>query len=371
MKILVFNSSLRLGGAESMSIELANALGSAGSEVHFAAADGPLRANIAPSIEYVNTPHPARSPLPAVAALAAHLSGFRPDVIHSHGGVCSIVAALAARRSGTSPVRVLTHHSRIFRRAPGSISGWVMRRCNDHFVAISEYKRDALVGCGIDPSRVSLVPNFVDATAMAARADAINKVQVRASLGIGAGDPVVAMAARVIPAKGFDRFIRILARVATKMDRPVHGLIIGDGPAMASVRQIAATESGIAVMHFLGHQNDVVPFLAASDCALFPSSHPEVLPMFLIESAAVGLPVVCSDIQGNRDVVEHEKSGFVVAGGDEEEAHRVATVLEDRSVAAALAVGARAVAMRRFDKQKVVADTRLIYEQLLRSRSGN
>lgn len=346
-----------------MSIALANALVRAGATVSFASAGGPLRDNLDDAVAWHRVPNPNNAPLRAASALRARLRETRLDVVHSHGGFCSVVAAMAVRGIRPRPARVLTHHSRIFRRAPAPVSAWLMRRCADRYVAISTDKQASLEANGVPRDRITLIPNFVDVDAVAASVSAVDSSAARRSLNIPDNALIAVIAGRVLPAKGFDRFVRILARAAAVIaPRPLHGVAVGDGPVLEDVRRLAANESGSAVIHFPGYQSDVLPFLAIADVALFPTHHPEVLPMFLIECAAAGLPAVCSDIPGNRDIVAHERSGLLVEGDDNAWADPLAALLSDDARRGEMSRAGLAIAHERFDERRVTAETLALYE---------
>ncbi|MFR0733719.1 MAG: glycosyltransferase [Oscillospiraceae bacterium] len=66
---------------------------------------------------------------------------------------------------------------------------------------------------------------------------------------------------------------------------------------------------GIAVYH--GFQTDPLPYYAAADCVVLPSYH-EGMSNVLLEAAAVGRPVITSDIPGCREAVEDGKTGLHV-----------------------------------------------------------
>jgi glycosyltransferase involved in cell wall biosynthesis len=371
VKILVFNSSLRVGGAESMSIALANALAAEGHTVLFVADGGPLRANLDRRVTYLASDNANQAPVKTAHELSRFLSHHQPDIIHSHGATCAMVAAVAVRASHARCIRVLTHHSRVFRRAPRWISGPLMKRCADQYIAISRDKQADLERLGIAAERLALIPNFVDVDEIATKVANADRAAVRGEYGIAERARVLLMAGRVLPAKRFDQFVRIAAAVARRSgDVPVDALVVGDGPVLEDVRLVAKKEGAPARIHFTGYQRDVTRLFAAADCVVFPSEHPEVLPMFLIESGAAGLPIVCSDIPGNREIVTDGETGLVVRGGIEEFAAATVRVLEDASLARRLAIAAQRQASERFDGKRVARETLEVYQRLLAARAG-
>jgi len=69
------------------------------------------------------------------------------------------------------------------------------------------------------------------------------------------------------------------------------------------------------LIEYLGAQSDVRPFVAAADCIVLPS-YREGLPRTLLEGAAMGKPLIASDVPGCRDVVEHRANGLLCAVRD-------------------------------------------------------
>lgn len=368
MKVLVFTSSLRVGGAESLSIALSNALAVEGLDVHFASAGGPLRHNIDKRVTYHAADNPNHLPVRVAHMVSLLLREIRADVIHSHGGSCALVASVARKASKVPCARVLTHHSRIFRRAPRWIAGPIMARCADHYIAISHDKQRDLESLGIASAKISLVPNFVDVEGVSARVLGIDAARVRRELGIPENARVLMMAGRVVRTKRFDVFVRVAASVAKQHANEIHALVVGDGPELESVRKIARDEGAPATVHFLGYQRDIYPSLAISDVVVFPSEHPEVLPMFLIEASAAGRTIVCSDIPGNAEIVTDGVTGRVARGDVKAYAEAVSALLEDAPTARRLAAAAQANAREHFDQTKVARATIAVYERLLAAR---
>lgn len=65
----------------------------------------------------------------------------------------------------------------------------------------------------------------------------------------------------------------------------------------------------------VGSQNDVRPWLAASDVFVFPS-YREGFPNVVIEAGAMGLPSIVTDINGSREIIEDRKNGRIIPSHD-------------------------------------------------------
>jgi glycosyltransferase involved in cell wall biosynthesis len=66
------------------------------------------------------------------------------------------------------------------------------------------------------------------------------------------------------------------------------------------------------LVDYLGHSDDVRPFIAAADCIVLPS-YREGLPRVLLEAGAMGKPLIATDVPGCRHVIEDGKNGFLCA----------------------------------------------------------
>lgn len=113
---------------------------------------------------------------------------------------------------------------------------------------------------------------------------------------------------------------------------------------------------GIAVFH--GFQQDPVPYYAAADCVVLPSYH-EGMSNVLLEAAAVGRPVITSDIYGCREAVVNGESGLLCRSKDGvalyEAMKRMLTLTRERRED--MGRSGRRHTEERFDKKKVVGET--------------
>ncbi len=363
--MLICGEVLQLGGAETVSIDLANALARRGVEVAYSAAPGPLEARLDAAVRFEPTPRLERSAFPSfLRGLARVLRSFDPDVVHVQGATLALSARMLSRIGRRRFSVVLTHHSTSYRRAPAWLSGPLLRAACDHMIAISTLKHRQFLQMGFAESRVSLIPNFVDCAAIREAASHADRQRLRSELGISDAEKVVVMAGRMIPGKGFDVFLRSVARCATRMNRPLVALALGDGPEREGLESLARSLSGPARFVLPGYRRDVTALLSLCDAVLFPSMLTEVLPMALIEAAAVGVPIVCSDIPGNREVVENGVNGVLAGPSDESYADALERVLADEALARDMASAGRRSALEKFDEQAVVPRVISLYATL-------
>ncbi len=142
-------------------------------------------------------------------------------------------------------------------------------------------------------------------------------------------------------------------------------LIVGDGPDRQRL-EAQAKDLGLDEEHlrFLGTRDDVPVLLGAADF-LVMSSLWEGLPYVLLEAMAAGVPIVATDVGGNREVVEDRVTGRLVPPRDPARlAEALAEVLEEPKEAAAM--GRRGV----LRLQRGFGETRMIEETLRAYRAA-
>ena len=115
---------------------------------------------------------------------------------------------------------------------------------------------------------------------------------------------------RIMKEKGMDELFAAMRRLHEKYGSKVVLDLVGfydDDYYKEQVDRLVA--DGIALFH--GFQTDPLPYYAAADCVVLPSYH-EGMSNVLLEAAAVGRPIITSDIPGCREAVNDGKSGILV-----------------------------------------------------------
>lgn len=109
---------------------------------------------------------------------------------------------------------------------------------------------------------------------------------------------------------------------------------------------------------FHSFQENPNPFYAAADCVVLPSYH-EGMSNVLLEAAAMGRPLITSDIPGCREAVENGKSGFLVPAKDTQALYLAMKQMLCMNAAERRAMGlaGRAKMQREFSKETIVEQT--------------
>jgi len=117
-------------------------------------------------------------------------------------------------------------------------------------------------------------------------------------------------------AKDYPNMLRAFARVRVRRPDTVL-LLVGRGSLQAETEALAAKLELGSSVRFLGVRSDVPVVMSGADGFLMSSAW-EGMPMVLLEAAAAGLPIVATQVGGNREVVLEAESGFLVAPRDDE-----------------------------------------------------
>lgn len=112
---------------------------------------------------------------------------------------------------------------------------------------------------------------------------------------------------------------RIVIEALSKLKNPkIKYLICGQGYLLEELKKLTQDLGVENQVKFLGFRNDIKKLLNSSDLFVFPS-YREGLSLSVMEAMASGLPVIASNIRGNRDLIREDSGGFLVMPNDSEE----------------------------------------------------
>jgi glycosyltransferase involved in cell wall biosynthesis len=299
------------------------------------------------------------------------------DVVHTHNAMPGITGRIAARLSGV-PVVLHTWHSwpLRLRRHPAYVWGFkvleplatraahaVLFLNPDDLQTWSELR-------GTMPEKAILVGNGINVDEFAGRVQADARSRVRREIGIGENVFLLAKVARFEhPRKGHHFFLEALRELRHRANAEVMALLIGGGKDEAYIRSEVERLGLREAVHFTGYREDVPDLLAAADVGVLTSPF-EGIPRALMESMAVALPVVGSDVPGTRTLVRSGETGLLVDFGDVKGlVEALQRLIEDPALLSRLAEAGRERVKAEFD-EPVVADRVLeIYHGLLEGRA--
>ncbi len=308
-KILFFITRAEMGGGQTHLVDLLRGLRAsadvevATSETGYlteAATDLGVPWHIIPSmVQPIEPLKDAR----ALAQCVALLRRVRPNLVHAHTSKAGFLARTAARLVGIPCV--FTAHTWCF--AEGTSKLWKI--VGTPAERLAAHWCDRIINVSNANRALALQHKVGDADQHVTVHNGIPDVPQRA-LHFPVNVPRIVMVARFAPQKAQDLLVEALQEI----DLPYELTFVGDGPTRTSVEQQVKNAGLSHKVKFAGLRMDIPELLASSDIfALF--THWEGFPISILESLRAGLPLVVSDVGGNREAVD-PSCGCVVAPGD-------------------------------------------------------
>lgn len=232
------------------------------------------------------------------------------DLIHCHtpvGGVCARLAARSFRKSGTKVIYT-AHGFHFFRGAP--LRNWLLyypveklcSRWTDVLITIN--KEDyALAQKKMKAKKVAYIPG-VGIDLKKFNSGLIDRDEKRKELGLKPGDKMLLSVGELNKNKNHETVIRAVA----DMD-DVNYIVAGEGERYNYLQKIIDEYAIADRVKLLGYRSDIKELLEVADIFIF-SSFREGLPVSIMEAMASGLPVVCSRIRGNVDLIDENGGMF-------------------------------------------------------------
>lgn len=296
------------------------------------------------------------------------------QVVHTYGFYANVFGVPAARLANVplvvASIRDTGDHLSPSRR-------WLQRlacRLADCVLVNADAVREHLVAEGFPARKITVIRNGINLGGFTSRQ---GRETLRRALGLPALGPLVTVVSRLNPMKGLEPFLDAAKRIAERLPE-VRFLVVGDSeaapgraPYRASLEARAARLGLADRVLFLGFRSDVADLLAASTVSVMPSLS-EGLSNVLLESMAVGVPVVATRVGGNPEAVEHGVTGLLVAPGDAIAlAHAVTLLLEHPHLANCYGKAARQRVHERFSDLRMVCATEDFYlDSLARKGRG-
>ena len=178
-------------------------------------------------------------------------------------------------------------------------------------ITICLSERERLFAASLFPSAASqlvALPDVPDDAHFPATNLAERRTKARKQLGIGADQKVYLFIGQDFRRKGLATAIRALGLL-----RDPHAIlyVLGHGD-IAAFSAIAIRADVVGRVFFAGAVTDIVPFMAAADALVLPTRY-EPFGMVVIEAMLMGVPPLVSAVAGASEVVDEDRTGYVLA----------------------------------------------------------
>lgn len=234
------------------------------------------------------------------------------DIVHCHSPIGGVVARLACRgeRKNGTKVVYTAHGFHFYKGAPKknwivyySIEKWISR-FTDLLITIN--KEDYERAQTFKAKRVVYIPGIgVDAGKF--RNVEVDRTQKRTELIITEDTVVLLSIGELIERKNHETALKAVSNLNSS--NYVY-LICGEGKLDSYLKELTVKLGIENKVRFLGYRRDIPEICVATDIFIFPS-YQEGLPVAVMEAMSAGLPIICSSIRGNTDLIKPELGGFL------------------------------------------------------------
>ena len=297
----------------------------------------------------------------AIGFLAREFLSYKPDVAHYFLPEAYILGGLLSTVFGT-PYRVMSRRSRNFyqQRSPITRIERLLHGRMDRILTNSTANLADLKSEGVSEDRLILCYNGIDSTEYDVVA---SQHKMPSWLPIENGDIIVTCVANLIPYKGHADIISALKILKDKRmikgGRRVKILFVGRDSGIQQELESEAIRAGVRdQLVFLGSRADVGEILAVSDIGIL-ASHEEGMSNALLEYMCFSLPIVATDVGGNRETLG-DAGRLVPAASPDLMASALAELSNDTSLARSSGERAR----HRVEDQFPLCQTIKIYSEL-------
>lgn len=319
--------------------------------------------------------HPWRD-IASYRAVRRTLRSFRPDVVHTHSAKGGILGRAAAWSLGV-PAIVHTVHGAPFHEFQGRggraafrmCERWAARRCHA-MISVADAMTDLMVDARVAPREMFTtiysgmeVEPFLNSAAL--------RDETRRTLGYSPGQFVVGKIARLFHLKGHEYVIHAARRLAARHEH-IRFLFVGDGILHDKLTADIAAAGLTDRVTFTGLvPPERIPALVAAMDVVVHASLREGLARVLPQALLAGKPVVSYDVDGAREVVIPNETGFLLPPkAIEPLAAAIDALVVDQALGQRLGAEGRRRCAETFRHENMTAQIRALYERILAARDA-
>ncbi|WP_437228270.1 glycosyltransferase [Planctomicrobium sp. SH661] len=297
-----------------------------------------------------------------ILKLRREIRDFQPDVLLSCLFSANSSTRLATLGMAKPPVTIISERCVDSWKSRWQL--WLDQRLQprtNRLIANSKSVGEFYEGLGFPQDRISVIPNGVETPPL----PTVSREEFCRQWKLPEDSQLIVFVGRLAPQKRLKSLIWAI-QVLRQADDRAYLCLVGDGPQRGELELYARDVEALPHVRFLGHRSDASSLLHHAD-VFWLGSEFEGMSNSLMEAMACGKPVVVSDIPPNRELVHHEREGFVVNLGDSAGfSQYTARLLQDQDLATRMGQAGRSRMETEFSMDRMVQQ----YADLIRREAG-
>lgn len=299
----------------------------------------------------------------ALWQLTRQLRTLRPDIVHTWIFAANAYGRAAARWAGVPCILASERSADPWKSSWHFIIDRILSRITRGITTNSQGVVEFYRSQGIDPKLFEVIPNGMeprDPNIEISREEAFQR------LGIDPARRLILSIGRLWPQKNYKDLIWS-AEILRVLRADTSYAILGEGPERPRLEEYRDNVRAASEVYLVGHREDATAILPHADL-LWNGSLYEGQSNAILEAMQAGVPVIASDIPGNRELVRDGETGILFPVGEVDRLMRLSNqLLQDRSMRDRLVEEARKYVLHEHDAQRMVDRHAAYYRRMLTS----
>lgn len=306
----------------------------------------------------------------SLLALIRLIRKEKPWMVHTMTPKAGLLGMLAARICGV-PVRMHTFTGLVFPTATGikkrllMLTDRITCACATFINPEGEGVKNDLMRFGITHKELHIIGNGNVNGVDVSYFNRTDEVLCQAESIREEGCITFCFVGRIVGDKGINELVESFVEIIKEFPA-CRLLLVGDfeeklDPVMPVVRQIIFENEQIV---FAGWQDDIRPYLAASDVFVFPS-YREGFPNVVLQAGAMGLPCIVTDINGSNEIIHDQVNGLIIPPHDKDALWKAMKIMvTDETIRREMGDRARNIIINRYDRHLIWDEIQRVYAEL-------